>query len=287
MLILRNSLLDSFEAIARLGTAHAAAKELGVTQTAITQRIKALEEGMGVTLFLRSRKGMALTDEGSALLQYQKNIIDAEGSLLAKITGEHRQEVSLTIAGPTSAISTRVADNCLPIYSKYPFLRLNLLSEDHKDLIGMIKRGEADLAIVSPNQVPNEVQSKLLKPDRYLLVCTPEWKGRELKEILKNERVIDFYESDETSNNYFKKFELDSFINSSRLYINQNEALIKYLINGIGFGTLTESVAKPYLDNGALIKLNRGQVMEDPLALIWYTRSKQLQYFEEIIRSIK
>lgn len=287
MLILRNPLIESFEAIVRLGTAHAAAKELGVTQTAITQRIKALEEGLKVTLFLRSRKGMVITEEGKALLQYQKNILEAEGDLVSKMTGDDRQEVSLTIVGPTSAISTRVADNCAEIYSKYPFLRLHLQSEDHKDLVAMVKRGEADFAIVPPSSVPNEVHSKMLKPDRYLLVATADWKGRELKEILMNERIIDFYESDLTSLNYLKKFELDSYTKRSRLFVNQNEALIKYLVQGVGIGTLTESVAKPYLDSGSLVKLNGGRVIEDPLALLWYARTKQLKYFEEIVRSIK
>jgi DNA-binding transcriptional LysR family regulator len=287
MLILKNPLLDSFEAISRLGTAHAAAKELGVSQTAITQRIKALEEGMGVTLFLRSRKGMVITEEGKALLQYQKNIVEAEGTLIAQITGEHRSEISLTLIGPTSTISSRVADNCLPLYAKFPFLKLNLQSEDHKDLVQIIKRGEADLAIINPQFVPNEFHSKLLKPEKYLLVATSKWKGRDLKDILTTERIIDFYKEDNTTINYLKKFQFDSLSKLNRLYVNENATLVKFLIHGIGIGTLTESIAKSYLEDGSLIKLNRGQVLEDSLALVWYSRSKQLKYFEEIIRSIK
>lgn len=287
MVNLRNPLLTAFEKVVTLKTIHAAANELRLTQAAITKRIQALESELGITLFLRSRRGMTLTSEGQSLLHYCKVIQEAEGQLIGKIKGKERQEAVLTIIGPTSAISTRIAENCVSIYSKFPFLRLHLKSEDHANLVESVKRGEADLAIVPPSQVPNEMSSKLLAPDRYQLLASSKWRGRDLKEILENERIIDFYESDRTTLNYLVQFNLDRYVQKSRLYVNENEALIRYFKLGIGFGTLTESVARPHVESGELVRLNRGQAMEDPLALVWYARSKQLMYFEEIIRSIK
>ena len=287
MVILKNPLLIAFEKVVLLKTIHAAAIDLGLTQAAITKRIQALESEMGVNLFLRSRRGMALTEEGAALLQFCKITQDAEGELLGKIKGQERQESSLTIIGPTSAISTRIAENCAPLYLKYPFLRLHLRSEDHANLIESIRRGEADLAIVPPSQVPNEMDSKVLKPDKYFLVSASSWKNRDLKEILQNERMIDFYESDSTTLNYLKKFNLEKHIGKSRLFVNENEALIRYFMLGVGFGTLTETVAKPFLENETLIRLNKAQSVEDPLALVWYPRSKRQPHFDELVKSIK
>lgn len=287
MVILKNPLLIAFEKVVLLKTIHAAAIDLGLTQAAITKRIQALETEMGVSLFLRSRRGMTLTEEGSALLQFCKITQGAEGELLGKIKGQERQETSLTIIGPTSFIATRIADNIAPLYSKYPFLRLHLKSDDHANLIECVRRGEADLAIVPPSQVPNEMDSKLLKPDKYVLVASSTWKNRELKDILQNERIIDFYESDSTTFNYLKKFNLDKLIGKNRLFVNENEALIKYFTLGVGFGTLTESVAKPFIENESLIRLNKGQSIEDALALVWYPRSKRQAHFDEIVKSIK
>jgi LysR family transcriptional regulator, chromosome initiation inhibitor len=279
--------LVAFEQVAVLKTIHAAAAELGYTQAAITKRIQALESALGVNLFLRSRRGMALTEEGLALLQYCKITQDAEGELFGKIKGHERQETSITVIGPTSAISTRVADNCASLYLKYPFLRLHLKSDDHANLIECIRRGEADLALVPPPQVPNEMDSKLLKPDRYFLVGTSLWKNRDLKEILQNERIIDFYESDSTTLNYLRKFNLEKFVEKSRLFVNENEALIKFFMAGVGYGTLTETVAKPFLENESLIRLNKGQSDESPMALVWYARSKRQPHFDELVKSIK
>jgi LysR family transcriptional regulator, chromosome initiation inhibitor len=276
---------NTFEAVARLGTAHAAAAELNVTQTAITQRIKALESGISITLFLRSRRGMKITDEGKALLQYVVGSRELEGQFLSLVQGRDRNEVSLRLVGPTSAISTRIAENLEPLYSKFPFLRLHLRSDDHGNRVEMLRRGEVDLAVIPPEQVPNELDSKLLKPDRYLLIAAQKWRGRRLSEILDNERIIDFDESDKTTFNYLKTFELLS--KRERIFINENEALIRMFLSGVGFGTLTESVAAPYLENGKLITLNRGQSLEDPLALVWYPRPRKMEYFEAVIRSIK
>jgi DNA-binding transcriptional LysR family regulator len=287
MVSIKNDLLLAFDRVTELKTVHAAAQDLGLTQAAITKRIRLLESQLGITLFLRSRRGMVLTEEGKAVLQYSRRISEAEGELIANIAGDSRQEVSVIVVGPTSFVSTRLADACSGIYERFPFLRLHLRSEDHANRIELIRRGEADLAIVNPSKVPNEMSSKLLRPDRYLLVGTPKWKGRSLEQILKAERIIDFYESDSTTMDYLSRYGLEKYVGRSRLFVNENDALVRYFMAGVGFGTLTEPIAKPYLERGDLIRLNHGKAYEESLALVWYGRSKQISYFEEIVRSIK
>jgi LysR family transcriptional regulator, chromosome initiation inhibitor len=286
-MIIFNQGTKAFLATVELGTVHAAAEKMGLTQTAVTQRIKALEADLGLTLFLRSRRGMALTEDGSALLQYCRAAGDLEGVFLSRVSGAAKGDVSLTLVGPTSALSTRIADNCQPLYKKYPYLRLHLRADDHSNRTDLVRRGIADLAIVPPEDVPNEMESKRLKPDRYLLVASSDWKGRRIQDILENERIIDFYENDETTRKYLKHFDLLASVKKERLFVNENEALIRLFSSGVGYGTLTESVARPHLEKGNLLTLNRGQAMEDALALIWYSRSQKPDYFTDLIQSIK
>src|SRR5277367_57490 len=94
--------LKAFLKISQLGTVLGAGHALGLTQTAVTQRIRALETEFKVTLFTRSRKGMRLTSEGQALLQYCRGAEDLEGAVFSKLSGNATQaEVHLAIAGPT------------------------------------------------------------------------------------------------------------------------------------------------------------------------------------------
>jgi DNA-binding transcriptional LysR family regulator len=121
-----------------------------------------------------------------------------------------------------------------------------------------------------------------------VLVASPDWKGRPLERILKEERIIDFCESDSTTLRYLQNFELEKHLGGrNRLFVNENEALIHYFISGVGFGTLTESIAHDYIEKGKLIRMNGGRALEDPLALAWYARSKEMAYFRDILGAIK
>ncbi len=280
--------LQAFLAIVKQGTVHGAATELRLTQTGVTQRIRALEKELATTLFIRSRKGMKLTQEGEALLRYCRGATELEGEAISHIqkSGSERP-VFVNLAGPTSVMTSRVPGLCTDLYDRWPQLQLNFLITDSNDRIQMVRTGEATLAIVAPELVPNEMDSKLLKPDKYILVASARWKGRRLSEILENERVIDFDEGDPTSLNYLKKFGLFSQLKRPRLFANNNEVIVQLFRRGIGFGTLTQEIAKPHLEAGHIIALHGGSVMEDSLALVWYPRPEMPAYFKELIRAIK
>jgi LysR family transcriptional regulator (chromosome initiation inhibitor) len=280
--------LQAFVRVVACRTVHGAAAELGLTQTAVTQRIRVLESQLGVTLFLRSRKGMTLTREGEAILRYCQGAQQLEGFVSSQIRGGAKeQDVTLTIAGPTSVLTARVVSHCLGLYNRWPHLQLNLMTDDSPNLVSRVQSGQCDLAIISPEQVPNEMDSKQLKPERYLLLGSRKWKGRALKQILSEERIIDFYESDNTTTNYLKSYSLLSYVKRPRIFANNNATLIQLLITGAGFGTLTQEIAKPQIEADTLLALNNGSFAENPLALVWYPRPIMPKYFEDVVRTIK
>ncbi len=280
--------LQAFIAVVEQSTVHGAAKQVNLTQTGVTQRIRALESDLQTTLFLRSRKGMKLTREGEALLRYCRGAVDLEGQTLSQISGAGREQPTyLSIVGPTSVMTARVVSSCIHLFSEWPSLYFNFIISDEEDRLQLIRSGKAELAIVPPEQVPNELDSKVLKSEKYILVGSPKWKGRKLTDILENERVIDFDETDPTSMNYLRKFNLLAKLKRPRLYANNNEAIVKLFSAGVGFGTLTQEIAKPYLDAGTLMTFNSGAVMEDPLALVWYPRPEMPDYLRAIVSAIK
>jgi LysR family transcriptional regulator, chromosome initiation inhibitor len=279
--------LQAFLAIVRQGTVHAAAKELRLTQTGVTQRIRALEAQLLTTLFLRSRKGMKLTQEGEALLQFCKGSEELEGQALSQIVDGGKQKgVHLTLVGPTSVVTARVIQQCIPLYHQWPELYLNYIINDNDDCLSQVKSGVATFAILTQEQVPNEMDSKKLKPNRFILAASAQWKGRRLADLLQNERVIDFNQADSTAFNYLKKFDLGP-LKRPRLFVNNNDAILRLFIEGVGFGTLTHEIAQPYVQNGDLILLNGGASMEESLALVWYPRTQMPVYFKAIIAAIR
>ena len=279
--------LQAFVSVAKIGTVHGAAHQLRLTQTGVTQRIRALEKQLSSSLFIRSRSGMKLSHEGEALFRYCQNALELEGKVLSEILGSEQSAVNLTLAGPTSIVSSRIIPSCIPLYQEFPNLILNYRLDDQENRVELLKKGLVQLAILSPPEVTLEMDSKMLKPDKYILVASAQWKNRKTSEVIKNERIIDFYETDLTTQNYLKEFDLLSQARPDRVFANTNFALISLLKAGVGYATLTQEVAANDLARGELIALNQKQIFEDPQALAWYPRKEMPLYFSRIVESIK
>ena len=92
--------LRAFEASARLCNFTRAGQELNVTQTAISHQVKALEDQLGVTLFTRLPRGLALTDEGHALLPVLTDAFDRISGAVTRLQeGRFQEVVTLGVVG--------------------------------------------------------------------------------------------------------------------------------------------------------------------------------------------
>lgn len=280
--------LQAFLTVYEKSSVSGAAAQLNIGQTAVTQRIRSLENEIGVTLFIRSRKGMKLTVEGKSLLNYCLLAKELEGQTFSELKNKGSlKEVDLKIAGPTSFISGRAVPNCKDVLKKWPHLNFHFKIDDRENRIELLKQGSVDIAVLYPHQVPPELDSKLLKPDEYILLGHPSWKNRDLKEVIQTERMFAFHENDNTSLNYLKSFNLLRFLKRPRLFVNENLALSSLMKYGLGFGILSKEIAEPILRRDELIELNKGYSFKDPLALAWYPRSQMPTYFKDLIKSLK
>ena len=138
--------LQAFVSIVRNQTVHGAAKELKLTQTGVTQRIRALESQLRVTLFTRSRRGMMLTQEGEALNRYCLGASDLEGFTLNQILGAGKTSaIRVTISGPTSIMTSRIIPSCSHLYKKFPHLYLNFEMNDSETRTIQLRQGLAQI----------------------------------------------------------------------------------------------------------------------------------------------
>ncbi len=280
--------LEAFLEIVRAGTVHGAAEAIGITQTGVTQRLRALEKQLSVTLFIRSRRGMGLTGEGDALYRYCQAALELEGQAMAQITGSAgKRAVQVHIVGPTSLMSSRIVPQCRPVMERFPNLLMRFQVADEPNRIDYLRSGQAQFAVLTPEQVAREMHSKRLEPERYVLVGAPAWRGRSLNDILTTERLIDFDPSDQTSLSYLKTFDLyRSDSGSERHFVNNNDALIHLFHAGAGFGVLMQEIAAPHLARGDIILLNDGAVFESEAVLAWYPRPRMTEYFQALVRAI-
>ena len=279
--------LEAFLAIVGDGTVQGASKVLGITQTGVTQRIRALEGQLTATLFTRTRRGMTLTHEGEALYRYCQGAQDLEGQAIAQIQRAGiATEVRVKISGPTSIMRSRVIPDCLPVMKEWKNLLLQFHVSDEPDLGVELRAARSQFVIVSPELVAREMDSKVLKPEKYVLVSSSRWKKRSITEIVQEERIIDFDPSDQMTFSYLRKFNLLDKARKDRYFANSTEAICEMFRAGLGYGVLSAEFAEPWLKQGQLIALNGSRYFENRLALAWYPRPQQSGYFDAVLGSI-
>ncbi|MDO8953833.1 MAG: LysR family transcriptional regulator [Gammaproteobacteria bacterium] len=280
--------LEAFMAICKHKTVHAAAQSIYMTQTAVTQRIQVLEAKLQTTLFIRSRRGMKLTAEGEALLQYCHAAKELEGEAYAKIQGSasSASTVEICISGSSSLIHSRIIPACYPVAKKFPSLLLHFDINDNENRQLALKAGTCQIAVVQPEHIALEMQSKTLEPELYVLVCSTAWIDRSVRDIIQHERIIDFNPSDQMTFNYLKQYKLFQHARHDRHFVNKPESLALMILEGFGYSALTREFAEPYIKQGQLMLLNKGLAYENPLSLIWFERPEPPAYFQALINAI-
>jgi LysR family transcriptional regulator (chromosome initiation inhibitor) len=279
--------LEAFLAVVERGKVHAAAHDLGLTQTAVTQRIRALETSLATTLFTRSRQGMALTREGEALLRYCQGVRELEGQALASIEqGGKVSSARVVITGPSSLLRARIVPAVAPVLREFPELAITFLIEDREEWAELIRTGKAQMALMPPEYVAREMDSRLIAPERYLLVGPLSWRGRALDKIVEQERIIDFDATDRMTKLYLRQIRLESKARGERHFVNSTELVASLIEQGIGYGVLTEEMAKPYLDSQRLIDLNPGKRLNWRHAVAWFPRPQMPPYFAALLKAI-
>lgn len=140
--------LTSFVEIARVGNLSRAAEALYVTQPALTARLQALERELGGSLFVRTRRGMRLTQAGKAFLPYAVRALEtvAEGR---RLVSEIEQGVAGELAiGAAPAVSTYVLPALLKEFRDgHPGARLKVRTGHSEEVLEMVLLGQVEVGL--------------------------------------------------------------------------------------------------------------------------------------------
>ena len=161
--------LRSFEAAARNLSFTRAAQELFVTQSAVSHQVRALEEELGVRLFLRLTRQLRLTEAGAALLVVVRESFDRiEETVVELKAGSSTYPLRVSL---TSYFAARWITRRLGRFSaRHPEVQIHLqLTNGDIDF----KRSDLDLAIVWGHGEWSDMKVSRLMPIRITAVCSP------------------------------------------------------------------------------------------------------------------
>ena len=262
-----------------------AAQELHITQAAMTRRIQSLEKDLQVTLFLRSRKGVSLTPEGRELLKYCRQSQELEGEVLSRMgQGKDLAKQRITLMAHSSFMRARIIPSVSQVLKSHPATFMTFKVDDFNESLEAIKKGKVDLGVMPHQFVVNEFDSKVLKPETYVLVVCNDWKDRPIDEILRSETMIDFDERDTLTFDLLEKhgFQVPS---KERHFVNNTDGLASMIAAGVGYSVLSLEYIKICLPTSQLC-VHSDLEMELPMALAWYPRSFMSASFQEIVKTI-
>ncbi|MEV6959971.1 LysR family transcriptional regulator ArgP [Streptomyces sp. NPDC051207] len=251
------------------GTFDAAAAALHVTPSAVSQRVKALEQRTGRVLLMRT-KPVRPTESGAVVVRLARQ--------LARLERDAYAELGLSGAGEPTRVSVAVNADSLATWflaaltrvPGEPALSFELRREDEDHTAALLREGLVMAAVTSsPEAVPG-CSVRALGTMRYLPVANPEFAARRLRgaplaEALPEAPVVVFDRRDDFQDGFVRRLGGPGAAGGRRHYVPTSEGFAEAVAAGLGWGMLPEAQADPLLRAGRLVELAPDSWVDMPL----------------------
>ncbi|MGX5734453.1 LysR family transcriptional regulator [Bosea thiooxidans] len=164
--------LQAFVSIAERGSFRAAASHLNLSQTALSHRIRKLEESLGTPLFLRTTRQVSLTAAGTALLPRARRIFEDLGSALDEVRVDVREGDEQVSVGCLPTVATHSMPAVIAAFAKrHPKVRVRVHDNSASEIADKVQSGEAEfgVTIVAANRWDLELKPVVKEP--FVLVA--------------------------------------------------------------------------------------------------------------------
>lgn len=169
----RFAAMKTFVRVAELGTLSAAARELGLTQPAVSQQVAALERHLDMRLFHRSTRQLALTEGGETYYQHARQILlavdeaeESAGELSSTLRG------NLRLHGPVGFGQMHLSPIVIEFQRRHPDLTIELVLDDR--FADLIAEG-VDVAIRFGDLKSSDLIARKLATFERILVASPDY----------------------------------------------------------------------------------------------------------------
>lgn len=267
-------LYKMFYFIAKEGSITNAANKLFISQSAVTQALKKLEDDLGGKLFIRNKKGVILTDEGEKLFNYIKesiNTLDNAENLFSQYLNSEIGKIRINVS---SSLGSAIFPEILKDYTKaYPKVKLEIFNDKTSEAKRRLRDGEIDMLILEGNLKEYEKDMELipLVNYEYCFFTSKEYLAEIGEFIVDKLSEYNFILPGENTRRRKILNEKLSQVNleiSSNYSFNSAQLVKEYVKIGLGIGYMNEGIIKNELKNGTFIKLNLGiDNMQDKIAI--------------------
>lgn len=238
-----------------------ASEELHISQPAISQSIKKLEDQLGGTLFLRSNKGMELTEEGKMFYEYVKGALDLINNAEHEFTSfKDLSKGEIKIGCSATLTKLVLMDVLRDFHIDYPNINIIITNGLTSNLINDLKLGRLDLVIYNESNIKEtNLNLEMIKELKQGFVYNPEFYEDDINtfEELNNKPLI-LQKEESNSRKLLDHIALQNNVKLiPKMEVVSQDLITEFTNAGLGIGFVIINLAKRNFKNLKELKINK------------------------------
>lgn len=251
-----------FYTVANAGNISKAAKELFISQPAISKSIQKLEENINCRLFVRSSRGVALTEEGELLYSYVKNAFET------LTLGEEKlhRSIELGMGHLKIGVSSTLCKYLLLPYLKefikhYPHISISISCQSTYETLRLLKDDKIDIGLIVKPESQKNIRFDFLEEIEDIFVATKDYmKNLKARGVTKNHilqsSTIMLLDKKNITRQYIDDYLTEHHIQvQESIDISDMDLLIEFAKISVGVACVIRSFVKDELSDGLLVEI--------------------------------
>lgn len=256
-----------FYYVAKNSSLTLAAEELSVSQPAVSQSVKQLEQNVGTKLFYRASKGVRLTKEGELLYQYVKKgyeqILQGEQNLLRMLDLELGE---IRIGASDMTLQFYLLPFLEKYHEKYPNIKVLVSNAPTPEILQLLKEGKIDFGIVSSpfEQKSNysltklkEIEDIFIGGRKFLPFKNKTLDFKELEHI-----PLIFLEGNSSTRKSIDEFLIQNHVSvQPEFELATSDMIVQFALRNLGVGFVMKEFARNELESGKLFEFRFNKII--------------------------
>jgi len=237
-----------------------AARNLYMTQPAVSQAVMSLESELGVRLFTRTSTGVTLTNDGQLLFEHVNSAINLIRQGESKLLESRNLKVGEMKVGVGDTISRYFLLPYLEIFhSRYPNIKLNIINRTTTELCALVKSGEIDIAVCNFPVKDDALETRECIEIHDIFVCGAKYidQFREPAglDVIAGKPLI-LLERKSNSRLYVEKYLLSQGIRvTPEIELGSHDLLLEFASFNFGIACVVEEFSQDYLNSSRVFRI--------------------------------
>lgn len=256
-----------FYYVAKTGSVTGAAKQLSISQPAVSQALKQLETSLGTDLFYRAARGVKLTREGQLLFSYvEKGYEQIELGLEKVLQLKNMEGGEIRIGASDMTLQFFLLPYLERFHERYPEIKVVVTNAPTPETLALLSDGRIDFGVVStPFEAQKGIEAVPVREIEDVFVA-----GRRF--IAYKNRTLDLQELEHLpmiclEKNTSTRSYMDAYLDRNHVWIQPefelatSDMIVQFALRSLGVGCVVRDFAAEYLESGMLFALRFNKII--------------------------